>query len=53
VFKLPKHAGKTVEEVLAIDPGYLNWILASDFSLELHDLIRAAQQKQKQEANAE
>lgn len=53
VFKLPKHAGKTVEEVLAVDPGYLNWILASDFPLELHDLIRAARLKQKDQAKAE
>ena len=33
IFTFGKHKGKTVEEVLAAEPGYFGWILNADFPL--------------------
>lgn len=33
VFAFGKHIGKPVSEVLRMDPGYYNWIMQSDFTL--------------------
>ena len=32
VFNFGKHKGRSVEEVLREEPGYLSWLLQADFS---------------------
>lgn len=44
VFSFGKHQGKRLKEVAADNPDYLAWILKSDFSVELQELVSCALQ---------
>ncbi len=37
-----KHNGRSLEEIAAIDPGYLSWIDGADFSTEVKRIVRKA-----------
>ncbi len=42
VFSFGKHQGRTLQEVALEAPGYLEWILGSDFPGDAKDLVRRA-----------
>ena len=39
VFNFGKHKGKTVADVLRMDPGYYSWILAGDFTYNTKQVL--------------
>jgi DNA polymerase-3 subunit epsilon len=41
-FTVGKHAGRTVPEVLASDPDYVSWVIASDFPEGLKTILKEA-----------
>ncbi|MEI8192614.1 MAG: 3'-5' exonuclease [Flavobacteriia bacterium] len=40
MYNFGKHKGKTVEEILKIEPGYYGWMLEADFPFQTKDCIR-------------
>jgi DNA polymerase-3 subunit epsilon len=40
IFNFGKHKGRTVEEVLRIEPGYYGWMLNGDFPLYTKKVLR-------------
>jgi DNA polymerase-3 subunit epsilon len=40
VFNFGKHKGRTVEEVLRIEPGYYGWMISGDFPLYTKKVLR-------------
>lgn len=42
VFAFSDHSGKTVDEVVKTDPGFLEWMLKKDFSAEAKRVVREA-----------
>jgi len=42
VFAFGKHTGRRLRDVANADPGYLDWILASDFFEDVKELVRKA-----------
>ncbi len=55
MYNFGKHKGRTVEEVLKIEPGYYGWMLEADFPFQTKDCLRAevARLKAIKEANKE
>jgi len=39
IFNFGKHKGKTVKEVLRIEPGYYNWIMQGEFPQDTKDVL--------------
>jgi DNA polymerase-3 subunit epsilon len=39
VFNFGKYKGRTVEDVLAHDPGYYSWIMNGDFALHTKNVL--------------
>lgn len=46
-FNFGSHKGKTVREVLRTAPGFISWILQSDFPKDTKDLLRSLEYKYK------
>jgi DNA polymerase-3 subunit epsilon len=40
MYNFGKHKGKTVEEILKIEPGYYGWMLEADFPFQTKDCLR-------------
>lgn len=55
MYNFGKHKGRTIEEVLKIEPGYYGWMLEADFPFQTKDCLRAevARLKAIKEANKE
>ncbi len=43
-FAFSKHRGRSLKEVVEQDPGFLEWIMAADFSQETKDIVKKALQ---------
>jgi len=41
MYNFGKHKGKTVEEVMKLEPGYYGWMLEADFPFQTKDCLRA------------
>jgi len=55
MYNFGKHKGKTVEQVMKIEPGYYGWMLDADFPFQTKDCLRAevARLKELREASKE
>lgn len=60
VYNFGKHAGKTIREVLLLEPGYHRWILDNEFPLYTKSIVKketdkliAANREQKEKKKAE
>lgn len=60
VYNFGKHAGKTIREVLSLEPGYHRWILDNEFPLYTKSIVKketdkliAANREQKEKKKAE
>jgi DNA polymerase-3 subunit epsilon len=41
MYNFGKHKGRTVEEVMKLEPGYYGWMLDADFPFQTKDCLRA------------
>lgn len=52
MYNFGKHKGKTVEEVMALEPSYYGWMLDADFPFQTKDCLRAEVARLKEQKQA-
>ncbi len=53
IYNFGKHRGKTIQEVMKIEPGYYGWMLDADFPLYTKNCLRIAMEEIKAKAKSE
>lgn len=49
IYNFGKHKGKTIEEIMNVEPGYYGWMLDADFPLHTKQCLRKEMERIKQE----